>query len=82
MFALLLLAFPLYIFAYPNELILLPEEKVGEVVKTTPLRKTRAQLPENFDYRPKGLLTTDLNQHIPVYWYVNVIIISSATLIF
>jgi cathepsin X len=24
-------------------------------------------LPENFDYRTKGLLTTDLNQHIPVY---------------
>jgi hypothetical protein len=69
MIALLLLAFPLYIFAYPNELVLLPEEKVGEVVKSLPPRKTRAQLPENFDYRPKGLLTTDLNQHIPVYWY-------------
>jgi hypothetical protein len=25
-------------------------------------------LPPSFDYRPKGLLTTDLNQHIPVYW--------------
>jgi cathepsin X len=48
-----------------NELIL--QENVGKVVKTTPVRKSRAQLPTNFDYRPLGLLTSDLNQHIPVY---------------
>jgi len=43
------------------------KKKIGEVVKTTPLRKTKDQLPLNFDYRPLGLLTEDLNQHIPVY---------------
>jgi cathepsin X len=30
-------------------------------------RLTKAELPANFDYRPLGLLTTDLNQHIPTY---------------
>lgn len=25
-------------------------------------------LPASWDWREKGLMTTDLNQHIPVYW--------------
>lgn len=49
-----------------NELVL--KGNVGKVVKTQMKYKTAAELPENFDYRPLGLLTTDLNQHIPVYW--------------
>jgi len=51
-----------------NELVLQDEALVGEVVKTPLFRKTRSQLPTNFDYRTLGLLSTDLNQHIPVYW--------------
>lgn len=27
-------------------------------------------LPPSWDYRPLGLMTTDLNQHIPTYWCV------------
>lgn len=57
--------------ARKNELVLLGDEKIGEVVKTPIVHKARASLPENFDYRALGLLTTDLNQHIPVYWYEN-----------
>jgi len=68
MLAYLLLAFPLYIFAYKNELVLIGDEKIGEVVKSVPPRKTKDQLPASLDYRPLGLMTTDLNQHIPVYW--------------
>lgn len=26
-------------------------------------------LPTNWDWRTTGYMTTDLNQHIPVYWY-------------
>lgn len=65
---LLLLVVPFYVFAYPNELVIVPPEIVGEVVRTPPPRKLKSQLPASFDYRPLGLLTTDLNQHIPVYW--------------
>lgn len=53
--------------AVKNELVLIGDEKLGEVVKTPILLKSRASLPESLDYRPLGLLTTDLNQHIPVY---------------
>lgn len=69
MLAILLLAFPLYILAArPNELVIIDEKIVGEAVKTVPPRKSKGELPKNFDYRPLGLLTEDLNQHIPVYW--------------
>ena len=54
--------------AVRNELVLQGDEKIGSVVKTQLKKLTKAELPENFDYRPLGLLTTDLNQHIPVYW--------------
>jgi hypothetical protein len=43
--------------------------EAGEVVKT-PLPHTyikASDLPEALDYRTQGWLTTDLNQHIPVY---------------
>jgi cathepsin X len=52
---------------YRNELVLLDEREIGEVIKTPVPKFTKAQLPTNFDYRPLGLLTTDLNQHIPTY---------------
>jgi len=53
--------------AYRNELIEVPLEQVGEVVKTPQPKFTKAELPESFDYRKMGLLTADLNQHIPTY---------------
>lgn len=67
--ALLLLVLPAFIAAErKNELVLQGDEKIGSVIKS-PLPKLRAgDLPANFDYRAKGLLTGDLNQHIPVYW--------------
>jgi hypothetical protein len=65
-----LLATLLVAFARKNELVLQNEEKVGSVVKTRVNYKPRASLPASLDYRSMGLLTTDLNQHIPVYWLV------------
>jgi C1A family cysteine protease len=62
-----LVAFLASVSAYQNELILIGDEKIGEVVKTPIKRLTKAQLPASFDYRPLGLLSTDLNQHIPTY---------------
>ena len=52
-----------------NELVLLGDENIGEVIKTKMVYKTAEELPSHFDYRPLGVLTTDLNQHIPTYWY-------------
>ncbi len=54
--------------AYRNELILQGDHNIPEVVKSSPPRYRADELPTNFDYRTKGLLTSDLNQHIPVYW--------------
>ncbi len=54
--------------AVKNELVLQDEKVVGEIVRTKMNYLRADQLPTNFDYRTKGLLTTDLNQHIPVYW--------------
>lgn len=66
--ALLLLVLPfLALGAVQNELVLQGDDVIGEVVKTRVTVKSKSQLPTNFDYRPLGLLTTDLNQHIPVY---------------
>lgn len=48
-----------------NELVLQPD--VQFVVKTNPPMVKASDLPVSLDYRTKGLLTTDLNQHIPVY---------------
>lgn len=50
-----------------NELVLLDEKEIGEVIKTPVPKIPKSELPANFDYRPLGLLTTDLNQHIPTY---------------
>jgi hypothetical protein len=52
-----------------NELVLQDAEVVGEVV-TNPRPHEYlklSELPASLDYRTEGLLTTDLNQHIPVY---------------
>lgn len=54
--------------ARPNELVLLGDDKIGQVVKTRVQYKKASALPSHWDYREKGLLTSDLNQHIPVYW--------------
>ena len=51
-----------------NELVLLGDEKIGEVIKTKIQYKKASELPRSFDYRTLGVLTTDLNQHIPTYW--------------
>jgi len=51
--------------AYKNELVLQDPEVVGEVVKTHIVRA--ATLPDSWCWKSKGLLSTDLNQHIPVY---------------
>eukprot|EP01034_Spumella_vulgaris_P033935 gene33935-41856_t len=68
MHAFLLLLAPILVIAkYQNELILQGDDKIGEVVKTKITYKKASELPANFDYRPLGLLTEDLNQHIPVY---------------
>lgn len=65
----IILATVLSVLARKNELVLIGDEKLGQTVKT-PVKVTPAsELPKNFDYRTRGLLTTDLNQHIPVYWY-------------
>ena len=54
---------------YRNEIIEQDPEIIGEMVKT-PRPHTYLKpedLPASWDYRPLGLLTTDLNQHIPTY---------------
>jgi len=52
-----------------NELVLKNEKEVGEVVITPRSHELygASALPESLDYRTEGLITTDLNQHIPVY---------------
>ena len=50
-----------------NELVLLGDDKIGENVKSARPKYSLSELPTNFDYRTSGLLTADLNQHIPVY---------------
>ena len=48
------------------ELVLQDYESVGEVIKTKqPTALTVGTLPASYDLRPLGLLTQDLNQHIP-----------------
>lgn len=51
-----------------NELVLLGDDKFEQVIKSPRPAFKAGELPTNFDYRTKGLLTMDLNQHIPVYW--------------
>eukprot|EP01038_Epipyxis_sp_PR26KG_P013566 gene13566-18206_t len=50
-----------------NELVLIGDEKIGSVVRSAIKYLSKSQLPSSYDLRPLGLLTTDLNQHIPVY---------------
>jgi hypothetical protein len=52
--------------AYRNEVIEIPN--VGDAVKTPQPKFLKEELPTSWDYRSMGLLTADLNQHIPVYW--------------
>ena len=53
--------------AYKNELVLQDPKVVGEVVKTVLTKVSSSALPTGWDWREKGLMSTDLNQHIPVY---------------
>ena len=55
---------------FKNELVLQGDDKIGSVLKTKIQYKKLSELPSSLDYRTLGLMTTDLNQHIPVYWYV------------
>jgi hypothetical protein len=57
------------VFARQNELIEQDPDVIGEAVKTPrPHEYIKPEdLPESLDYRSQGLLTSDLNQHIPVY---------------
>jgi hypothetical protein len=52
----------------PNELVLLGDDNIGQVIKTKMIYKNASELPSSWDWRTLGLLTTDLNQHIPTYW--------------
>ncbi len=54
---------------YKNEIIDFGDENLPPVIKQ-PLDYAAIiqRLPSSWDYRSKGLLTTDLNQHIPTYW--------------
>lgn len=45
-----------------SELVLIGDEKIGEVVKTPRPHFDAATLPDHYDLRSLGLLTTDLNQ--------------------
>jgi hypothetical protein len=67
--AVLSAAAPVSVAAYRNEIIEQDPAVIGEAVKT-PRPHTyikEEDLPASWDYRPLGLLTTDLNQHIPTY---------------
>ena len=56
---------------YRSELNLIGDEKIGQVIKTQIKHLKKSEMPTNFDYRSLGLLTSDLNQHIPTYWCVS-----------
>lgn len=47
--------------------LVMPQE-IEDVVVSDP--KYPELVPDSWDYRKLGFMTTDLNQHIPVYWYV------------
>ena len=53
-----------------SELVLQGDHLLGEVVKSVRPSFNNTAVPASLDYRAQGLLTTDLNQHIPVYWCV------------
>jgi len=48
-----------------NELVL--QDNIPDVIKTKQPKLSAAELPSELDYRKDGLLTMDLNQHIPSY---------------
>ena len=64
--------------AYKSELIEQDPILIGEhVVSKRPHEYLKmSDLPASYDLRPQGLLTTDLNQHIPVYCgrYLNILV--------
>lgn len=41
---------------------------IPDLIKT-PINYGKDPLPDSWDWRKLGLMTTDLNQHIPQYWY-------------
>ena len=51
-----------------SELVLLGDDNIAEVVRSPRPSFNLTDIPESLDYRSQGLLTADLNQHIPVYW--------------
>ena len=57
------------LFAYKSELVEQDPATIGEhVVTKRPHEYLKlSDLPSSYDLRLQGLLTTDLNQHIPVY---------------
>jgi cathepsin X len=63
----LALSFLSVVSAYKSELVLQDPVKIGSVVKNQRLPAVASDLPEAWDYRELGLMTQDLNQHIPVY---------------
>lgn len=50
-----------------NEIIEQDEKLVGSVIKSKIPTKDWVDVPDSYDLRPTGLLTGNLNQHIPVY---------------
>lgn len=50
---------------YGGEIIM--QEDSPDVV-LTPTNFGHGPLPDSWDWRKLGLMTTDLNQHIPQYW--------------
>jgi len=50
-----------------SELVLQGDDLVGEFVKSVRPSFNNTAVPASLDYRALGLLTADLNQHIPVY---------------
>jgi len=50
-----------------SELLLLGDDLIGEVIKSARPVYNASEVPAAYDLRALGLLTADLNQHIPVY---------------
>ena len=64
---LLLASFVCASYGYKSELILQDDQLVGAVVRSKPPSPSDFNLPDSYDLRSSGLLTSNLNQHIPIY---------------